>query len=64
MALFDLELKYISFDPIWPSSPDFGLNARAYYYLIYATASLSATVKIYGAILVSVPVVLPSVVSQ
>lgn len=64
IALFDLELKYISFDPDLALVS--GLNVRAYYYLVYATTSLSlsATVKIYGAILVSVLVVLPSVVSQ
>lgn len=64
IELFDLELKYISFDPDLAFVS--GLNVRAYYYLVYATASLSlsATIKIYGAVISGVLVVLPSVIAQ
>lgn len=63
-SLFDLELKYISFDPDLASVS--GLNVRAYYYLVYAASSLalSAAVKVYGAVVVSVLTVAPSVASQ
>ncbi|MCX8209284.1 MAG: metal ABC transporter permease [Sulfolobales archaeon] len=64
VELFDLEFKYISFDPELAAAS--GLNVRAYYYLIYATASLSlsAAVKVYGSILASVLVVLPGMAAQ
>ncbi|MCX8184624.1 MAG: metal ABC transporter permease [Sulfolobales archaeon] len=64
IVFFDLEFKYISFDPDLATAS--GLNVRAYYYLIYATTSisLSATVKIYGSVLASVLVVLPSITAQ
>lgn len=62
--LFDLELKYISFDPDLAFVS--GLNVRAYYYLVYAVASLalSVMVKVYGSVLVSVLTVVPSIASQ
>lgn len=64
VTLFDLELKYISFDPELAAVS--GLNVRAYYYLVYAVASLalSVTVKVYGIVLVSVLTVAPSITSQ
>lgn len=64
VSLFDLELKYISFDPDLAYVS--GLNVRAYYYLIYATTSLalSAAIKVYGTVITSALIVLPSVVSQ
>lgn len=64
ITLFDLELKFISFDPELAFVS--GLNVRAYYYLVYAVTSLSlsATVRILGTVLTSVLIVLPSVISQ
>ncbi|MEM2006429.1 MAG: metal ABC transporter permease [Sulfolobales archaeon] len=61
--LFDLELKYISYDPDLAYVS--GLNVRAYYYLIYASTSLSlsATIKVFGTVIATTLIVLPSVFS-
>ncbi|MEM1527824.1 MAG: metal ABC transporter permease [Sulfolobales archaeon] len=61
--LFDLELKYISFDPDLAYVS--GLNVRAYYYLVYASTSLSlsATIKVFGTVIATALIVLPSVFS-
>jgi zinc transport system permease protein len=60
---FNLELKYVSFDPDLAYVS--GLNTRAYYYLVYTLVALtlSATVKIYGVVVAGVLIATPSVIS-
>ena len=63
-SAFNLELKYISFDPDLAYVS--GLNTRAYYYLVYTLValSLSATVKVYGVVVASILIATPSIVSM
>ncbi len=60
---FNLELKYVSFDPDLAYVS--GLNIRAYYYLVYTLValSLSATVKVYGVVVASILIAVPSIIS-
>ncbi len=62
-SAFNLELKYISFDPDLAYVS--GLNTRAYYYLVYTLValSLSATVKVYGVVVASILIAVPSIIS-
>jgi len=62
-SVFNLELKYISFDPDLAYVS--GLNTKAYYYLVYALValSLSATVKVYGVVVASILIAVPSIIS-
>lgn len=62
-TVFSLELKFISFDPDLALVS--GLNVKAYYYLAYASVSLSlsAAVKVFGAVTTTVLLVTPSVLA-
>lgn len=62
-TVFSLELKFISFDPDLALVS--GLNVKAYYYLMYVAVSLSlsAAVKVFGAVAPTVLLVAPSILA-